>query len=83
LDDVAGAIKAALTMLGNVSAQCSIFRRTKVLEEYNKQLLSFCNNREAKFKAVAPQLFGQAFAKDTSDYLDQLATICKAKTRTS
>ena len=83
LDDVAGAIKAALTLVGNASAQYSILQRTKVLEEYNKQLLSFCNDREAEFKAAAPQLFGQAFAKDASDYLDQLATICKAKTRTS
>jgi len=48
-----------------------------------RQTLLFCNNREAKFKAAAPQLFGQAFAKDASDYLDQLATIRKAKARSS
>jgi len=83
LDDVAGAIKAALTLLGNTSAQCSILQRTKILEEYNKQLLSFCNDREAEFKATAPQLFGQVFAKDASDYLVQLATIRKAKARSS
>jgi len=83
LDDVAGEIKAALTLVGNASAQYSILQRTKVLEEYNKQLLSFCNDREAEFKAAVPQLFGQAFAKDASDYLDQLVTICKAKARFS
>jgi len=33
LDNVAGAIKAALTLLGNASTQCLILRRTKVLEE--------------------------------------------------
>jgi len=75
-NDVAGAIKAVITLLGNASTQCSILWRTKVLEEYNKQLL-------AEFKAAVPQLSGQTFAKDASDYLDQLATICKAKVRSS
>ena len=79
LEDVTGAIKAAINLLGNASTQCSILQRTKVLEEYNNQLLSFCSDREAEFKAAAPQLFGQAFAKDALDFLDQSATKHKAK----
>jgi len=59
LDDVAGTIKTALTLLGNASAQCTILQRTKVLEEYNKQPLSFCNDRVAEFIAAAPQFFGR------------------------
>ena len=41
LQVVEDAVQSALVPLGNVSTQFSIYRRTKVLEEFNKDLISF------------------------------------------
>ena len=41
VDDMEGAVKAALTFIGNASSQCTSLRRTGILEEYNRDLVSF------------------------------------------
>ena len=38
---VEDSIQSALAFLGNVATQFSAYRRTKILEEYNKDLMSF------------------------------------------
>ena len=41
MEDMEGAVKAALIFIGNASSQCTTLRRTGILEEYNKDLVSF------------------------------------------
>lgn len=82
-DQVGYAVESAITLLGNASAQMSTLRRQKVLEEYNRDLLSFAQGREAEFLAAAPQLFGPKFPGDAAEHLDQLAALRKAKASTS
>ena len=41
VEDVESAIKAALNFLGNASSQCTSLRRTGILREYNKDLVSY------------------------------------------
>jgi len=54
------AVESAITLLGNAFVQMSALRRQKVLEEYNKELITFAQGkeREAEFLKVAPNLFG-------------------------
>jgi len=78
-EDVVYAVESAVTLLGNASSQMSGLRRQKVLEEYNKDLLSFAKEREATFIKAAPLLFGPQFPKDASDHLEQVAALKRAK----
>ena len=56
-------IQSALAFLGNAATQFSIYRRTKILEEYNKELVSFSEELEPELRAAAPLLFGPSFTK--------------------
>ena len=78
-EQIAKAVEAAITLLGNASCQMSALRRTRVLQEYNRDLVEWAQNREEKFNEEAPALFGQSFPKDVSEYLDQVASRKKAK----
>ena len=78
-EQIAKAVEAAITLLGNASCQMSALRRTRVLQEYNRDLVEWAQNREEKFNEEAPALFGQSFPKDVSEYLDQVASLKKAK----
>ena len=78
-EDIAKAVEAAITLIGNASSQLSTLRRTHVLREYNKDLLEWAQKREAKFIENAPALFGQDFPKEVTDYLDQVAALRRAK----
>ena len=60
-------------------SQMSFLQRQKVLEEYNKDLLSFTQEREETFIKAAPQLFGSQFPKDAADHLEQVAALKRAK----
>lgn len=82
-EEVGYAMESAITLLGNASSQISGLRRQKVLEEYNKDLLSFAKEREATFIRAAPQLFGPQFPKDAADHLEQVAALKRAKSSTS
>lgn len=57
LNQVGYAVESAITLLGNAFAQMSQLRRQKILEEYNKELLTFAQGRKSFLKA-APELFG-------------------------
>ena len=82
-EDVGYAVESAVTLLSNASSQMSGLRRQKVLEEYNKDLLSFAKEREATFIKAAPLLFGPQFPKDASDHLEHVAALKRAKSSTS
>ena len=75
------AVESAITLLGNAFTQMSTLRRQKVLEEYNKELLTFAQgkDREAEFLKAAPELFGPKFPRDATEHLEQLAALQKAK----
>ena len=82
-DEVGYVVESAITLIGNASSQMSILRRQKILEEYNKDLLSFAQDREEEFTKAAPQLFGVQFPKEAADHLDQVAALRRAKSSSS
>ena len=79
------AVESAITLLGNAYAQMSALRRQKVLEDYNKELIIFAQEkeREAEFLKAAPDLFGSKFPRDATEHLAQLAALQKAKASSS
>ena len=82
-DQVGYTVESAITLLGNTFAQISMLCQQKVLEEYNKELLTFAQGRaqgrEMEFLKAAPELFGPKFPHDATKHLDQLAALQKAK----
>ena len=78
-EHIAKAVESAITLLGNASSQMSALRQTCVLQEYNQDLVVWAQQREEKFIEAAPALFGQSFPKDVTEYLDQVASLKKAK----
>jgi len=62
IEDVEAAVKTALNLMGNASSHCTALRRTNVLEEYNKDLVSFGQDSEFFISATAT-LFGSSFPK--------------------
>ena len=79
LDDVEGAVKAALTFMGNASSQCTSLRRVGILEEYNKDLVSFSQESDDLFASATSTLFGPSFAEKAAEHLKQLQTLRRAK----
>ena len=78
VDNVEGAVKAALTFLGNASSQCTSLRRVGILEEYKKDLISFCQESQV-FASTSGMLFESSFAKKASEHLKQIQTLHQAK----
>ena len=76
---VEDAAQTTLTFLGNTATQFSAYRRTKILEEYNKDLVSFSEEVEPDLRAAAPLLFGSSFTKQASEHLSQLEALRKVK----
>ena len=60
IDDVEEHVKTALSLLGNAPSQLSTLRRVKVVEEYDKDLISFCQNFK-DYQAEIPDLYGVEF----------------------
>ena len=56
-----------------------IARRMKILEEYNKDLVSCSEEVEPDLQAAAPLLFGQSFTKQAMDHLGQVEALRKVK----
>ena len=79
LDEVEGAVKAALTFLGNASSQCTSLRRVGILQEYNKDLISFCQESQDLFASTSGMLFGPSFAEKASEHLKQIQTLRQAR----
>jgi len=78
-EQIFDAAKAAVELLGNASSQMSSLRRAWVLQEYNRILVMWAQQWEKTFIEAAPALFGQDFPKGVSEYLDQVASLRKAK----
>ena len=72
-------IQSALAFLGNAATQFSIYRRTKILEEYSKELVSFSEELEPELRAAAPLLFGPSCTKQAADHLGQVEALRKVK----
>ena len=79
LQVVEDAVHSALAFLGNAATQFSTYRRTKILEEYNKDLVSFSEEMEPDLRAAAPLLFGSSFTKQAADHLSQVEALRKVK----
>jgi len=75
-------VESAIILLGNASSQMSSLQRTRVLQEYNRDLVEWAQQREHKFNEAAPALFGQSFPRDVTEYLDQVDSLKKAKAAT-
>ena len=76
---VAKAVESAVVLLGNASSHISNLWRTKVLEEYNKDLVTWAQDHEGEFLKAAPQLFGPEFPKHATTHLEQVAALRKAR----
>ena len=79
VDNVEGTVKAALTFLGNASPQCTSLRKVGILEVYNKDLISFCQESQGLFASTSGMLFGSSFAEKVSEHLKQIQTLHEAK----
>ena len=78
MEDVEERVKAAITLLGNASSQLSALRRLKVIEEYDKDLMSFCQSFK-NYQSEAPALFGAEFREKALQHLTQVRELRKAK----
>ena len=79
LQSIGNSVQSALAFLGNAATQFSAYRRTKILEVYNKDLVSFSEEVEPALRAAAPLLFGQSFTKQAADHLGQVEALRKVK----
>ena len=79
MDQIGKAVEAAVTSLANASNKMSLMRRTKILEEYNKELVPFAAAKERDWASAAQRLFGPNFLKEVADYLQQLQLVRKVK----
>ena len=58
-DQVAKAVESAVTLLGNASCHISSLKRTKVLKEYNKDLIIWGQDRKAESSKQPHSYSGQ------------------------
>ena len=79
IDDMEGAVKVALTFLGNASSQCTLLCRTRILEEYNKDPVSFGQESDDLFASAMSTLFGPSFPEKASEHLKQFHTLRQAQ----
>ena len=79
MDQIGDAVETAITLIANASNKTSLMRRTRVLEEYNKELVTFASAGERDWTSAAPRLFGPNFLKEAADYLQHLQLIRKVK----
>ena len=79
MGQIGEAVETAVTLLANASNKMSLMRRTKILEEYNKELVPFAAAKERDWASAMPRLFGPNFLKEAADYLQQLQLVWKVK----
>ena len=79
MDQIGEAVETAITLLANASNKLSLMRRTRVLEEYNKELVAFAAEKERNWAVAAPRLFGPNFLKEAADHLQTLQMVRKVK----
>ena len=54
MDQIREAVETAITLLANASNKVSVMRRTRILEEYNKELVTFATAQERETGQVQP-----------------------------
>ena len=79
MDQIGDTVETAITLIANASNKISLMRRTIVLEEYNKELVTFASAGERDWTSAAPRLFGPNFLKEAADYLQHFQLIRKVK----
>ena len=75
VEDMEGAVKAALTFIGNASSQCTTHHKTGILEEYNKDLVSFSQESGELFASATNTLFVPSFLEKAAEHIKQLQTL--------
>jgi len=78
IEDVEGAVKAALTFLGNASSQCTSLRRIGILHNYNKDLVSYGTESDELFSLATMTLLGPMFPEKAAAHLQQMHTLRSA-----
>ena len=79
IEEVESAVKAALTFSGNASSRCTSIRRHGVLQDYNKDLMSFAAESDELFGSATKALLGPAFPEKASALLCQTQTLRNSK----
>ena len=79
MDQIGEAVEMAITLLANTSNKLPLMRRARVLDEYNKELVTFAAEKERNWAAAAPRLFGPNFLKEAADHLQTLQMVRKVK----
>ena len=79
IDDVETAVKAALSFLGNASHRCTSIRRQGVLQDYNKDLVSYALETDDLFSSATKTLLGPAFPEKAATHLRQMKTLRESK----
>ena len=74
IEDVESAVKASLTLLRNVSHRCTSIRRQGVLQDYNKDLVSYATESDELFSSATKTLLGLAFPEKAATHLHQMKT---------
>jgi len=77
IEDVEGAVKAALT-LGNASSQCTSLRRIGILCDYNKDLISYGTEPDELFSSAMITLLEPMFPEKAAAHLQQMQTLRSA-----
>ena len=72
-------VQSALAFLGNIATKFSVYRRMKILQEYNTELVYFSEESEPELRAATLLLFGQSFTKQAADHLEQVKVLRKIK----
>ena len=83
VEDVEDAVKAALNFLGNASSQCTSLRRTGILREYNKDLVSYGLESNELFSSATTTLLGPAFPEKAAAHLQQMQTLRNSRAAVS
>ena len=79
IEDVESAVKAALTFLGNASCRCTSIWRQGVLQDYNKDLVSYAAESDELFSSATKTLLGPAFPEKAAAHLCQMKTLRDSK----
>ena len=77
LQVVKDSIQSALAFLGNAATQFSAYRRTKILEECNKDLMSFSEEISGQLPRCC--LVDHLYTKQAADHLGQVEALMKVK----
>ena len=54
MDQIGDAVETAITLLANVANKTSLMRRSRILEEYNRELVPFAAAQERDWTSAAP-----------------------------